>query len=61
MSTGKKVLLVNPATAPAMPGLADALRATGAQVREMNMNDCSALLDALEQGWMPVVLKASLD
>jgi hypothetical protein len=25
------------------------------------MDDCSALLDALEQDWMPVVLKAPLD
>ncbi len=61
MSTGKKVLLVNPAAAPALPGLAEALRAAGAQVQEMNMDDCSALLDALEQDWMPVVLKAPLD
>lgn len=61
MSTGKRVLLVNPAAAPAMPGLAEALRAAGAQVREMNMNDYGALLDALQQDWMPVVLKAPLD
>ena len=59
MSTGKQVLLINPAAAPAMLGLADALRAVGAEVREMRLDDdCGALLDALEQGWMPVVLKA---
>jgi hypothetical protein len=58
MNTGKRVLLANPEAVPAMPGLAEALRAAGAQVREMNINDYGALLDALEQGWMPVVLKA---
>lgn len=58
MSTGKQVLLINPDVAPAMPGLAEALRAAGAEVREMNMDDYGALLDALAQGFMPVVLKA---
>ena len=58
MSTEKRVLLIDPAAAPAMPGLAEALRAAGAQVREMNTDDYGALLDALEQDWMPVVLKA---
>lgn len=57
MSTGKQVLLINPDAVPAMPGLAEALRAAGAEVREMNFDDYGALLDALEQGWMPVVLK----
>lgn len=61
MSTEKKVLLVNPSATPAMPGLAEALRAAGAQVREMNLDDYGALLDALEQDWTPVVLKAPLD
>lgn len=61
MSTGKRILLVDPAAAPAMPGLAEALRAAGAQVREMNVDDYGALLDALQQDWMPVVLKAPLD
>ena len=55
MHTEKRVLLINPT---AMPGLAEALRAAGAQVREMNTDDYGALLDALEQDWMPVVLKA---
>jgi hypothetical protein len=58
MRTGKQVLLINPEAAPAMPGLADALRAAGAEVREMNLDDYGALLDALAQGFMPVVLKA---
>jgi hypothetical protein len=58
MSTGKQVLLINPEATPAMPGLADALRAAGAEVREMRLDDCEALLDALAQGFMPVVLKA---
>lgn len=58
MSTRKQVLLINPEVEPAMPGLAEALRAAGAEVREMNMDDYGALLDALAQGFMPVVLKA---
>jgi DNA-binding transcriptional MocR family regulator len=61
MSTEKKVLLINPAAVPTMPGLAEALRAAGAEVREMNTDDYGVLLDALEQDWMPVVLKAPLD
>ncbi|HMM46502.1 MAG TPA: hypothetical protein PKC12_00795 [Thiobacillaceae bacterium] len=59
MSTGKQVLLINPEAAPAMPGLADALRAAGAEVKEMNLDDYGALLDALAQGFTPVVLKTS--
>lgn len=58
MNTEKRVLLINPTATPAMPGLAEALRAAGAQVREMNTDNYGALLDALEQDWMPVVLKA---
>jgi hypothetical protein len=58
MSTAKQVLLINLDATPAMPGLTDALRAAGAEVREMNLNDYGALLDALAQGFMPVVLKA---
>lgn len=57
MSESKKVLLIHPDYAPVMPGLANALRAEGAQVRELQLGDYTALLDALEQGWMPVVLK----
>jgi DNA-binding transcriptional MocR family regulator len=58
MSTNKQVLLIETGPTPAMPGLADALRAAGARVMELNLDDHGALLDALEQGWMPVVLKA---
>ncbi len=63
MNTEKRVVLVNSSAAPAMPGLAEALRAAGAQVQEMKLDDLKlddygALLDALEQDWMPVVLKA---
>jgi hypothetical protein len=58
MSESKRVLLIHPVSAPAFPGLAEALRAEGAQVRELQLGDYPALLDALEQGWMPVVLKA---
>lgn len=61
MSTEKRVLLINPAAVPAMLGLAEALRAAGAEVREMKLDNYGALLDALEQNWMPVVLKAPLD
>ena len=57
MSTGKQVLLIDPEATPAMPGLAEALRAAGAEVREMKLDDYGALLDALAQGFMPVVLK----
>ncbi|MFA5371240.1 MAG: hypothetical protein WC053_06210 [Sideroxydans sp.] len=60
MSTGKKILLINPATVQVMPELAESLRTAGAEVREMNLDNFGALLDALEQGWMPVVLKAPL-
>ena len=31
MSTEKRVLLINPTAVPAMPGLAEALRAAGAK------------------------------
>lgn len=58
MSTGKQILLINPEAEPAMPGLADALRAAGAEVRELNLDDYGAVLDTLAQGFMPVVLKA---
>jgi hypothetical protein len=59
MSESKRVVLIDPLAGVAcMPGLAEALRAAGAQVREMNLDDYGALLDALEQDWMPVVLKA---
>jgi hypothetical protein len=58
MSTSKKVLLINPSDMPVMTGLADALRKEGAQVLEMRLGDYNLLFDALDQGWMPVVLKS---
>ena len=61
MNDKKRILLINPASEPAMPGLAEALRNAGAEVREVNLNDYSAVLDVLAQDWMPVVLKAPLD
>lgn len=61
MSTAKQVLLINPEAKPVLPGLADALRTAGAEVRETNLDDYEALLDALAQGFMPVVLKAPAD
>jgi len=39
MSDKKRILLINPASEPAMPGLAEALRDAGAEVRDMNLDD----------------------
>ncbi len=61
MSAARQVILVRPAGVPAVDGLGDALREAGAQVRELALagpDDCAALLDALEDGFVPVVLKA---
>ncbi|MCL4701295.1 MAG: hypothetical protein OZ920_01780 [Burkholderiales bacterium] len=61
MSAGRRVVLVRPAGVPAVDGLVEALREAGAQVRELELapsGDFAALLDALEEGFMPVVLKA---
>lgn len=61
MSETKRVVLIDPlAGAGRMPELAEALRAAGAEVREIGLGgdgDYGAVLDALEQGFMPVVLK----
>ena len=62
MSAAKRVVLVRPAGVPAIDGLGEALRGAGAQVRELELapapsGDFAALLDALEEGFMPVVLK----
>lgn len=57
MNVNKKVLLLELSPGQGLPGLAEALRKAGAEVRQMGMEDCNAVLDALEQGWMPVVLK----
>lgn len=53
----KKVALVHLAGASESMGLAESLRAAGADVRDVDAGDCEALLDMLQQGWMPVVLK----
>ncbi|KAA0219441.1 MAG: hypothetical protein DWB43_07160 [Lautropia sp.] len=61
VSAGRRVVLVRPAGVPAVDGLVEALREAGAQVRELELapsGDFAALLDALEEGFMPVVLKA---
>jgi len=57
----KRVVLIETGPGPLMPGLANSLRAAGAEVQSLNLDAYDALLDALEQGWMPVVLKAPLD
>ena len=61
MSVNKKVLLLELSGRQAMPGLAEALQQAGAEVMRMGLEDCNAVLDALEQGWMPVVLKPPVD
>ena len=60
MNGTKRVLLIDPlAGAAPMPCLAAALREAGAEVREISLaHDYGAVLDALEQGFLPVVLKA---
>lgn len=58
MSTNKQVILINAYPTTLLPDLVQALLAQGAQVREIGLGDLDALLDALDQGWMPVVLKA---
>lgn len=57
MNVNKKVLLLELSPGHSMPGLAEALQRAGAEVKQMGVEDCNAVLDALEQGWMPVVLK----
>lgn len=60
MSEAKRVVLIDPlAGAARLPGLAEALRAAGAEVREMSLGgDFDGVLNALEQDFLPVVLKA---
>jgi hypothetical protein len=58
MSESRRILLVELRTGAAcMPGLAAALRAAGAQVMEIGLENYSEILDALELGFLPVVLK----
>lgn len=60
MNGTKKIILIDPlAGAARMPGLAAALRDAGAEVRELDLAEgYGAVLDALEQDFLPVVLKA---
>ncbi|MBU0622422.1 MAG: hypothetical protein KJ795_11300 [Gammaproteobacteria bacterium] len=55
----KRILLIDPfAGAARMPDLAAALKNAGADVRELDIaQGYDAVLDALEDGFMPVVLK----
>ena len=55
----KRILLIDPFGGSArMPGLATALSNAGAEVLEMDFTKgYDAVLDALEDGFMPVVLK----
>lgn len=58
MSESRRILLIEPRTdAACMPGLAAALRAAGAEVLEIGLENYSQVLDALELGYLPVVLK----
>ncbi len=57
MSTNRRIVLVHLAWPPTANALAVLLRAEGAEVRDVNVADCETLLDALEQGWTPVVMK----
>lgn len=61
MNKTKRILLLDPlAGAAHLPGLAEALREAGAEVREIRLtHDYGAVLDALEQEFIPVVLKTS--
>jgi hypothetical protein len=58
MSAARQVLLIRPRGIADVAGLAQALRDAGAQVREIELsNEYEPVLDALEQGFVPVVLK----
>jgi len=58
MSGTRRVLLIRPEGVAGVAGLGEALREAGAEVRELDLSgDYGPLLDALEQGFVPVVLK----
>ncbi len=59
MNTPRRILLIEPlAGAGPAPALTSALRRAGAQVRQLALpGHADAVLDAIEQGWMPVALK----
>jgi hypothetical protein len=58
----RRILLIEPlagAGAGPAPALAKALRGAGAQVRQLALpGQADAVLDAIEQGWLPVALKS---
>ncbi|GMV47850.1 MAG: hypothetical protein AMXMBFR66_32480 [Pseudomonadota bacterium] len=58
MSDKRRVLLLEDGGAPALPtALEDALRAHGAEILRMRLDaPCDALLDALAEGWLPVLV-----
>jgi hypothetical protein len=55
----RRILLIEPlAGAGPAPALAQALRGAGAEVRQLALpGRADAVLDAIEQGWLPVALK----
>ena len=56
----RRILLIEPlaAAGPAL-ALAQALRGAGAEVRQLALpGQADALLDAIEQGWLPIALKS---
>lgn len=58
MSEARRVLLIRPGGVAGVAGLGEALREAGAEVREIDLSgEYGPLLDALEQGFVPVVLK----
>jgi len=60
MNSTRRILLIEPLEdASAAARLADALRRAGAEVRQLALpGQADAVLDAIEQGWMPVALKS---
>jgi methylmalonyl-CoA mutase cobalamin-binding subunit len=61
VNTPRRILLIDPLgdghDDAALP-LAQALQRAGAQVRRISLpGQAEAVLDAIEQGWMPVALK----
>jgi methylmalonyl-CoA mutase cobalamin-binding subunit len=61
MNAPRRILLIDPlghGHADAAVPLARALERAGAQVRRISLpGQAEAVLDAIEQGWMPVALK----
>ncbi len=61
MNTPRRILLIDPlgnGHADAAVPLAQALERAGAQVRRISLpGQAEAVLDAIEQGWLPVALK----